>query len=248
MLRTVQRAFQDAVLGAGDGALEDHVAAPGLAARIAVYRNTVQSSLVEVLAAAFPVTQRIVGQAFFSALARHFAVNRPPRLPQLSAYGADFPAFLAEDAGRHGLPYLADTARLEWARGDSYFAADGPPLAPGVLAETPPEALDGLKLRLHPATRLVRSPFPIHRIWTVNQPEVDDVPAVDMTVAENVLLTRRDGRVALRTVSTGAAVFVAAIAKDAGLGEAATQALTEDAAFDLEAALRDHLIAGTFLA
>ncbi len=246
MLAGLQRAFQDAVLGEADGTLAEHVTAPGLAARIAVYRNTVQGSLGEVIAAAFPVTRRIVGDAFFSALARRFAAGHPPRLPQLSAYGADFPDLLAEEAALHRLPYLADVARLEWARGESYFAAEAPALTPGVLIETSPEALDALKLRLHPATRLVRSPYPIHRIWQVNQPEVEDVPAVDMSVAENVVLTRREGRVALRLTSAGDAALVAAIAEGEGLGDAAARALAEDAAFDLESALRDHLIAGTF--
>lgn len=238
-LAALQSAFQDAVLGAADGALAQHLA-PNQLMRVAVYRATVQGSLAEVLAAAFPVTQRIVGPAYFAALAGRFAVSRPPRLPQLSAYGADFPDFVADAGAHHKLPYLADVARLEWARAESYFAAEAPALAPGAVAAIAPEALDDFQLSLHPATRLVRSSYPIHRIWQVNQPEVTDVPAVDMSVPETVLLTRKNGQVALRVIAPGDAAFVDAIAAGSGLGKAA------DGTFDLESSLRDHLIGGTF--
>lgn len=244
-LPALQRAFTAAVLGAEDGALTAHIA-PGLAGRIAVYRNTVQSSLAEVIAAAFPITRRIVGPMFFAALAGRYAVTRPPRLPQLSAYGADFPDFIADDAAHHGLAYLPDIARLEWARGESYFAADAPALAPEAIAALAPEALNAAVLALHPATRLMVSRFPIMRIWRVNQPEVVDVPAVDMAVAENVLISRTGGQVRLRELTPGDAAFVAAIQEGRGLGTAAERGQAAEPGFDLEAALRDHLIGGTF--
>lgn len=244
-LPALQLAFREAVLGAADGQLAAYVA-PELAVRIAVYRNTVQGSLTEVIAAAFPVTQRIVGPAFFATLAGRYVVARPPRLPQLSAYGADFPDFIASDAAHHGLAYLPDVARLEWARGESYFAADAPGLDPAALAALAPEALDAAVLVPHPAARLVRSRFPIMRIWRVNQPDVVDVPAVDMTVAENVLISRSGGRVSLRALPPGDAAFLAAILAGGTLGAAAACGDAAEPGFGLEAALRDHLVGWTF--
>jgi hypothetical protein len=250
MLGDLQRRFYDAVLGADDGPLESLVTTPRgrIAARIAVYRNTVQGSLVEVLTAAFPVVRRIVGQGFFADLALRFVKAAPPQAPQLSAYGAEFPAFIAGDHTRHGLAYLADIARLEWARAESYFAADAAALAPAAIAAIAPEAIESAVLKLHPATRLIRSLSPIHRIWQVNQPEVTDVPVVDLTLAENVLVSRAGFRVSLRAMSAGDAGFIAAVADGMTLGEALAHACAEDAAFDLEPALRDHLIGGTFSA
>ena len=250
MLDALQRAFHDAVLGADDGALTSRTATPrgSVAARIAIYRNTVQSSLAGVLAAAFPVTQRIVGPAFFTALARRFIAGAPPQAPQLSAYGADFPAFIASDHGRHGLDYLADVARVEWARAESYFAADAPGLDPSAITVIAPDVLDRTVLMLHPATRLVHSAFAVHRIWQVNQPGVEDVPAVNLTTPENVLLSRAGGRVSLRPLSSGDAAFVAAIQDGAALGVAAAAAYDAEPGLDLAAALRDHLIGTTFRA
>src|SRR5437879_3167885 len=121
VLLELQQEIHAAVLGTDDGALGERVVAPrGTAsARIDVYRNTVQASLTEVLAAAFPVAQRIVGSAFFAELARAFIAARPPRAPQLSAYGRAFPDFIVAPSHDHHLLYLPDVARLEWARGES---------------------------------------------------------------------------------------------------------------------------------
>ena len=250
MLADLQRAFHEAMLCSSDSTLAGLTTAPNgnVAARIDVYRNTVQGSLVEVVSAAFPVVRRIVGAAFFIDLARRFVIQAPPRLPQLSAYGAEFPAFIAANHGRHGLDYLADIARLEWARGESYFAADAAPLEPATIAAVPADALDDLVLKLHPATRLIRAATPIYHIWQVNQPSVTDVPVVDMNVAENVLVTRSGFRVSLRKVSAGDAAFIAAFAAGATLANALEHAGAEDTVFDLEPVLRDHLIGGTFQA
>jgi hypothetical protein len=248
MLRELQRDFRSAVLGSSDGALVSLVTAPrgSVAARIDVYRNTVQASLAETLAAAFPVVERIIGAAFFAQLAQRFIAAHPPRVAQLSAYGADFPAFIAEN-GDHGLAYLADVARLEWSCGESYFAADAAPLDPATLLGSGAD-IAAATLRLHPASKLVRSAFPLMTIWRVNQPDVIEVPAVDFTQAETVLTTRRGQRVTTRALTIGDGTFIESIAAGMNFGEAAATALANDGAFDLQAALAEHLRWGTFRA
>ena len=49
--------------------------------RFAVYRNNVTVSLIEALAAGFPVVQRIVGEEFFGAMACEFVRAHPPGSP-----------------------------------------------------------------------------------------------------------------------------------------------------------------------
>lgn len=246
-LRDMQSRLRAAVLGSGDGALGALLRADeNIAARVAVHRHTVRRSLVEVLAAAYPVSRRIVGEAIFAQLADRFVVAAPPSVPQLSAYGGAFAAFIAHaDIGQR-LPYLADVARLEWARAEAYFAADAPALDFARLAALPPEDIETTRLHLHPASRLVASAFPIQRIWQVNQPEVAAVPEIDLGVAETVIITRKDHHVATRAIAAGDRAFLTAIANGGTLGEAADSAVRIDAAFDLRHALRDHFIAGTF--
>jgi hypothetical protein len=247
MLLDLQDRFRAAVLGTDDGPLAGLVSAPGtLAARIGVHRNTVQTSLVETLRAAFPVVERIVGAAFFGQIARAHVMAAPPRLPQLFRYGHDFADFLTAADAVGVLPYLPDVARLEWARNESAFAADATALDPAALETLGDDALAGLRLVLHPATRIVPSRFPIVRIWQVNQPEVADVPVVDMSVAEAAIVSRRDGVVSLRRVSAGDAAFVAALESRQTLDEAVNAAFGQDAGFDVQACLFAHLSGGTF--
>jgi hypothetical protein len=250
VLRDLQRSFRAAVTGDSDDALAPHVRSPrgNIAARIDVYRTTVQESLADVLATAFPVTQRIVGPAFFRGIAGAFIAAHPPRAPQLSAYGDALPDFIAGLAPARDLPYLPDVARLEWARSDSYFAADAAHLDPRSLQALAPDALESLELRLHPATRIVPSSFPILTIWEVNQPDIVEVPPVDLRVPQRVLVTRMNDVVLLREIGAADMAFVTALAAGAALSDAAEMAAAVDAGFDLQTALQDHLLGGTFAA
>lgn len=143
----------------------DGAAAPR---RFAVYRNNVTHGLIRVLAAGFPVVEKLVGPQFFSAMAVEFIRAHPPRDRRLMLYGADFPGFL------HGFPpvaalgYLPDVARLEQALRESYHAADAPALPAATLAALPPDRLAMVRLQIAAATRLVVSPWPIHAIWRAN--------------------------------------------------------------------------------
>ena len=58
---------------------------PGLAPerRLQVVRNSMFDSLGDALAAVFPVTRQLVGDAFFGRVARGFIVRHPLRQPSL---------------------------------------------------------------------------------------------------------------------------------------------------------------------
>ena len=63
-------------------------------------------------------------------------------------------------------------------------------LDPASLQGLAPEGLETLELTLHPTARIVPSSFPILTIWEINQPEVADIPAVDFSAAQRVLVVR----------------------------------------------------------
>jgi Putative DNA-binding domain len=79
-----------------------------------VHRNTVLGALSNALRSSFKSVEHLVGEAFFDRMAVAYARARPPRAPQLDAYGADFPAFIAGFPATEGLPYLAELAALDW--------------------------------------------------------------------------------------------------------------------------------------
>ncbi|GAB4383641.1 HvfC/BufC N-terminal domain-containing protein [Albidovulum sp.] len=198
--------------------------------RFAVYRNNVVVSLTEALRQGFPVIRMLVGEDFFTAMARQHVRAHPPRSPLMMFYGADMPGFLERFPPVAHLPYLPDIARLELALRESYHAADAEPVAPEALQGLDPEALLAVRLVLAPAVRLVRSAWPIHAIWSANMRGSEPPRAA---VAEDVLVTRPDFDCEPRLLPAGAAPFVAALMAGAPLG-AALEAGPE---FDLTATL-----------
>ncbi|MGE0273664.1 MAG: DNA-binding domain-containing protein, partial [Alphaproteobacteria bacterium] len=84
-LLDLQQAMRAGIVGAAPDALAQAVMADGLSheRRIQIYRNHYYVTLIEALAATFPVTHRLVGERFFSAVARRFAAASPPAGPCL---------------------------------------------------------------------------------------------------------------------------------------------------------------------
>ncbi|QYK43138.1 MAG: putative DNA-binding domain-containing protein [Paracoccaceae bacterium] len=188
--------------------------------RFAVYRNNVAVGLTEALIAGFPVLTRLLGQDFFRAMAGVFLRAHPPQSRILADYGQEMPLFLQGFPPVAHLPYLPCTARLELAMRAAYHAADATPLAPGRLAAVPPERLPGLRLRLAPAVRVVRSAWPVHGIWAAN---MTDAPPPAMR-PEDVVILRPDFDPVPALLPPGGAAFLAALMAGETLGSAVERA------------------------
>lgn len=175
------------------------------AQRFAVYRNNVAHSLGRALAARFPVIERLVGDEFFRAMAQVYIAAEPPSSPILSRWGEGFANFLTEFPPVTGLPYLADVARLEWARGRAYHAADMHPSSLEKLAESDPSTV---VINLHPSVTALRSDFAFVTIWQANQS--DKIPAsIDVNTPEAALILRNPSNdVMVFTISLTDAEFV----------------------------------------
>lgn len=185
--------------------------------RFDVYRNNVAVSLAEALETAFPVTRKLVGDGFFRAMAGVFLRAHPPRSPLMMLYGAELPGFIARFEPAASLPYLPDIARLEQALRESYHAADARPLDPARLASLAPEALSALRLRPAPATRLIRSAYPVLGIWAANTGSA----SAPLTGAQAALVTRVGYDPAPHLLTGAEAAFVDALFAGAPLAEAA---------------------------
>ena len=201
--------------------------------RFDVYRNNVAVSLTEALETAFPVIQKLVGEANFKLLAGAFLRQHPPTSPLMMFYGAEMPAFLGMFGPTSTLGYLPDVARLELALRESYHAADAAPVDPAELQALSPDALMAAKLWLAPSLRLVRSCWPIHAIWRFNM-ENGPKPAPQ---AEDVAVLRADMDPEPVLLPQGGGAFVAALLDSRTLGEAFEAAIVEDETFDLSQTL-----------
>lgn len=136
--------------------------------RFSVYRNNVASSLTRALEAAFPTVRKLVGDEFFGAMALVFLRAHPPRSRMLMLYGDDLPGFLEGFPPVAHLGYLPDAARLDQAMRESYHAFDSEPLPEAEFRRLVAGDPVGLRLRLAPALRLVRSDWPIQQVWAAN--------------------------------------------------------------------------------
>jgi hypothetical protein len=139
-----------------------------------IYRNNVLYSLCEALRAQFPAVARVVGPAFFGALARDFARAEPPLEPSLTLYGDGLPAFIANSPHCTELPWLAPLARLEWLCQRALHAADSPLLSPAQLQRCDPALLIQARLQLVNSAALLNSAYPIDQIWSA---QFEDEPA-----------------------------------------------------------------------
>ena len=169
-LHELQRDFARSVLQGGV-AVGNRIRPNGLTAaqRLAVYRNNTFMGLTEALRDGYPVVHRLVGDGFFNRLASAYVARHPPQSGCLLEYGGHFPAFVAEYRPAHGLPYLADVARLEWLWQVAFHEAGADGLDLTALADVPTECHEELRLRLHPTVRLMVSDYPVLRIWENNQ-------------------------------------------------------------------------------
>lgn len=246
-LAALQGAMRASLLGADPAALLSLVVQDRVApdARFACYTNNVVAGLVEVLEAAFPATSRLAGGQNFRFAASRFARAHPPGEPRLLAYGDAFPGWLATFKPAASQPWLAEVARLEWARNEALFAADAAPLKPDSLAGVAPEAVPGLRFLLHPSLRLLRSNYPIHDLWLGERPAAE-LLATD--VPQDVLILRPAYQVIQLPVARGDAALLASLGAGAVLAEAAGAALAETADLDLQQTLFGHLVRGSFAA
>jgi len=208
------------------------------AARLAVHRNNVVSSLIDAVADSFPVAQELVGEEFFRAMAALFVREHPPRSKILAHYGCEFADFVDGFEPARSVPYLADVARLERARVLAYHAADGDPLKAEKLVEAMSSGHDlgTLQLHCHPSMSVIVSAHAIVSLWAAHQGE-GDLSTVDPAAAESALVVRPGLDVLVLRLPPGAARFAIALQTGAVLADAAALAASETADFDLPNAL-----------
>jgi len=217
--------------------------------RLQVYRNNLFESRIAALTAVYPVVARLVGPDFFRCAARAYIQIFPLRCGDLHVFGDRWPEFLSEYAPAAGLPYVADVAALEWAYHHAYHEEQLPALDPARLAQVPAAEQAGLRLGIQPSASVVRSSYPILRIWQANQTEAFDRGSV-ISLDEggvDVLVVQRDLEIEFRLLDAAESRWLCAVGDGGSLMEATAQALDCDGAFDLAAALARHLASGLFV-
>ncbi len=216
--------------------------------RFSVYRNNVAVSLIDALAANFPVTSALIGQTAFAELARAYIADHLPRTPLLMDYGDSFPDIISSFKPLANLDFLQDVARLELAWNVAYNAADLPLTGIEALSAIDPEALGQTVFSFHPAAGLVRSAHPVASIWFAHQ-GCDTQSALKALPrhGEDAIVTRPIADVEIRCLPDGAAVFVEGLMAGDTLGKAAETAADAHPAFDAATAIGGLFESGAVL-
>ncbi|MBY0443735.1 MAG: DNA-binding domain-containing protein [Burkholderiales bacterium] len=137
-----------------------------------VYRNNTLANRSANLANTYPTVLELVGEEFFSAMARIFVENSQSHSGNLHQDGESFPDFLSTFPHVSDLPYLSDVAKLDWAIHLAHYSADCNSIAIETLAMYSPEQFGQLKLALHPAVAIIQSKqWPIYQILMMHHGE-----------------------------------------------------------------------------
>ena len=190
---------------------------------LSIYRNNAAIGFRTALSLSFPVLRRRVGEDYFRQLATQYRQHRPSRSGDLHWVGQGFATFLAEHLQGSEYAWLADLARLEWAREQAAIAVTHASISVDALARFAPEQLEHLVFSLQPSLRLQASDFPIFTIWAANQ--MENAPPTDQSLTGECGLVRaRVDGVEIRPLEPGVFSYLSALAAGAPLGEAVSTA------------------------
>lgn len=257
-LHKLQGQFSAAVLGDGISAdfagfeVEEAIrsgALPG-SQRLNIYRNNVSISLRNALKAVYPVIHKLVGEAFFNAMASEYIARHPSRSGNLHDFGGQLPDFIAGFAPAGDLVYLADVAKLEWAYHRVFHAGNSQPLDIQKLQQVHTANYGDLCFTLSPASRLVHSPYPILRIWQANQDSglsPDAINGASDTIsldegATFILVLRTGLDIEFQILSPAEFAFLGAFSQRENFFVACDKANQLDAGCDVGKLLQKHII------
>jgi hypothetical protein len=175
-LRELQAAFWRSLAadgGRGDAATFDPGAVASIepsarlapAERLAVYTTMYFCRIQEVLKEDFARTAAVLGPEAFEAAVRGYLARHPSDRPSIRWVGRALPAHLADAPPAGAPPWIAELARLEWARLDLFDAADATPVGLDVLRAVGADDWPRLRFTTIPALATFASEWPVDEIW-----------------------------------------------------------------------------------
>lgn len=248
-LSALETGFRDGLL-AGDPAVLAAFEAGDLREqkRLDIYRNNVFSNYRSALEAVYPAILSLVGTDYFRQAAHRYIQRYPSASGDIHHYGREFFELLASLPGAADLAYLPDVARLEWSIHEAFHAANHEALNLSRLQGIPPEDYPHLRFLLNSAAILLRSDFPIRRIWQVNLPDYQGDQHVDLGEGgETLLVMRRNFVMEVEAIAEADAALLTAFQRDEMFGPALDAALAIDANFDVGSFLQRYALNETIV-
>ncbi|WP_300527043.1 DNA-binding domain-containing protein [Maricaulis sp.] len=225
--------YQDwsAALRSGDAKrLQLYLADDSARRRFAVYRNNVVSAAIEALRAGYPVVNQLVGDSFFSPMAKLYWDEHPPQTRSMTLYGSCFADHIAAYGPAAELGYLPEIARLDRAWLETHHAGEAEVLTGATVSALDPQALPSLAPGLHPSVRAVTLSWPVYDIWAAHRAARPLGETALEPAAQHVLLWRHQGQIGHAVLSPAHHAFLGALGAGSSLEQAvsAASSLGED--------------------
>ena len=218
--------------------------------RFNIYRNNRAVSLIDSLKATFPAVHKLVGEAYFSAVARSFIDEHPPVSAVMAEYGANFGEYIRQSPNAQNIPYVADLAALEWARLQSFHAADAASLPLDVLlSKAEPAQYDSLVFTVLPSLFQLSSRWPVGSLWSeISSPaaQAADQPEMDMNSPEHIVVVRPEYEVFVQVLPESGAMLLEQLKRGDSLQEAVSSVTENDPEFDPGLHLKGLIDLGAF--
>lgn len=221
--------------------------------RLGIYRKAYRARLTDALRENYPVLHRVLGDDAFDAMALGFVATHPSRQPSIRWFGNELPDHLQTLADADELPHpaLPDLARMEWALGTAFDAANAAPLTVEQLLAVPPEAWPALRFAPHPSLRLTALVWAVEPLWRALSENADAETAPPEPLPHHLLTWRQNDQTQWRSLEPFEAELLQAALAGAAFAElceraAATQG--EQAAAAVAGHLRGWVEAGLLAA
>jgi hypothetical protein len=179
--------------------------------RLNVYRNNIAVSLVDALCDIFPITETLVGEEFFRAMARIYLLDNPPSSPIISEYGVGFSDFIRNFDPAKSIPFLADVAALEQTmltltHSEEYGTLDHEAVSSAFASVEDPGKL---QLNIPPTTQILASPFAIGSLYQAHFSDGHQrLNKVDIHKSEYLLLVKSHLYAQLHIIQKEEAIFL----------------------------------------
>ncbi|MBM7038625.1 HvfC/BufC N-terminal domain-containing protein [Vibrio ulleungensis] len=160
--------------------------------RLQIYKNNVMFSLVDVLAACYPLTKAIVGDLAFEQLAKRSIREHPPTQADTSQYGKHFCHTVAKVSSViETVPYILEVIRFEW-HGDrlrhQVYDGNTPLCVIQTFGQLPPEKQQQAKIQLAETVALFESDWAVVDIH--NAIKTDNYEDLNLNAHQCVVIAR----------------------------------------------------------
>lgn len=135
------------------------------ATRLRIYAHAYIARLEEVLRSNYPKLHLVLGDEDFMTLTQDYLAAHPSQRRSVRWLGDTLADFLATGDAYAEAPVLAELARLEWALGTAFDAADAPTLSAAALGELADDDWPILAPRFHPALTVLSLQWNAIAVW-----------------------------------------------------------------------------------